>query len=203
MRKVALTIVAMSLLGASCAMANSIVWGVQSVSSYTWNNHLDQGMEGSVSACSFLIQLIYAGANGVIDDIYMIDADGTGSDDVMVAFSKFGSGTIPRTDGKCEPPSYNNTYANGSKYYMRAWEGVSAGSGATPSGVQWYGNSMTFTVTGYNADPAFETEDNFFATQNLGGSSGTYAMQAVPEPSTMGLLLIGVGMVALRRMRRS
>jgi hypothetical protein len=86
---------------------------------------------------------------------------------------------------------------------MRAWEIVSAGSGSITSsgGTQatWYGNSMTFTLTGYNPDPSLESDANFYATANLGGATGPYAMQAVPEPTTVALLGLGLAIVALRR----
>jgi hypothetical protein len=203
MKKIIYTMALALLSTVGISHANSIIWGVQSTSPYTWYDHNGVAMVGNPSGSSYLIQLIYAGSS--IDSINMGDADGTGGDDVMVAFSKFGTGMFPRVDGKTEPVAYaNSTYANGSLFYMRAWEGVSAGAGATPAGVLWYGNSMTFTLSGYNVDPALESDATFFATANLGGNSGAYQMAAVvPEPATISLLLVGVSLVAFSRLRKS
>jgi hypothetical protein len=42
-----------------------------------------------------------------------------------------------------------------------------------------------------------------YGTARLETSPVTTSLQVVPEPSTIGLLLVGAGLVAFRRMRRS
>lgn len=185
---------------ASISSANNVLWGVQNTGAYQWFDHNNLAMDGTPASAAYLIQLVYAGSDG-IDPIDMGRADGSGGNDIVVAFAKFGGGFSPRVDGYVNATYANSTYVNGSLFYMRAWEGTSTNANVPPT-VQYYGNSMTFSMTGYDPDPLKWTDANFYATDNLGGSSGQYAMQSVvpiPEPSTFALLGLGAALIALRR----
>jgi hypothetical protein len=147
---------------------NQIQWGS---SLGNWFDHSGALMQaGANGGTGWLVQLVYAGSNGVIDR-----ATGSGfgvtGDDVAVAWAYFDS--VNWGQGKFIGSEYVNTLPNGSKYYFRAWEGVTAGGGQIPAAPLYHGESMLFTVTGNGDTPI---PDVFEPNVNLGGSSGPYAM---------------------------
>ncbi len=149
---------------------NQIQWGT-SVSN--WLDHTGALMQAGANGSSgWLVQLVSAGGNGLIDK-----ATGSGfgvsGDDVAVAWAYFDSANWG--SGKFVGSEYNNTLTNGSKYFIRAWEGVTSGGGQVPATPLYHGESMLFTVAG-NGDTPFP--DVFEPNVDLGGATGLYAMSS-------------------------
>jgi hypothetical protein len=147
---------------------NQIQWGASIGHWYDHNGSLMQA--GADGAAGWVVQLVFAGSNSVIDR-----ATGTGygtsGDDLVVAWAYFDSANWGQ--GQFVGSEYLNTRPNGSKYYFRAWEGVTSGGGLVPASPLYHGESMLFTVTGNGDTPI---PDTFDPAVDLGGSSGTYAM---------------------------
>lgn len=162
---------------------NQIQWGS---SLGNWFDHSGAPMQaGATSGTGWLVQLVYAGSNGVIDRATGAGFGVTG-DDVAVAWAYFDS--LNWGQGKFIGPEYMNTLPNGSKYYIRAWEGVTRGGGQVPAVPIYHGESMLFTVTGNNETPL---PDVFEPGVDLGGASGAYAMSS--DLSTTALIAVQAG----------
>ena len=147
----------------------------------------------SNTAC--LVQLIYAGTNGV-DDPANLTGTGSTSDDVVVAWTYIGAsqpaiqatsaGRFTRAGAAL---GYNNTsYANGAEFFIRAWDLPSTNfpAGAVPSG-GYYGDSPMFTVAG---NGTIQTIDQFSLTGNF-----STALQAIPEPGAVMVAVLGTGLL--------
>lgn len=156
---------------------------------------------------SGLVQLIYAGVDGVADFADNI-GDGAMDDDVVVAYTWTGFGVTlanrqlgrfnaPNTltlTTSATPPSY----ANGDMFFIRVWEdpASSVGTGFAPTTLgSFYGDSQMFTLS--NMSQPIPGIDNFYMTSDL-----TLSLQSVPEPSTMALMALGMASVGLYRRRK-
>lgn len=151
---------------------------------------------GPSDAIGYLVQLIYDAGNDGPDPVNLSDPYGVSGNDIYLSYSYCGH--LTTTQGAFSA-QYNNTNANGSAYYIRAWEGVSSLSGSglipTPGGSLYYGNSTSYYVNASGgAAPGFEdfTLQNGFMTD----------MNAVPEPATLALAFTAIGFFVIKRLRR-
>lgn len=134
------------------------------------------------------LQLIYIGTSydGFVDS-------GTGvlGDDAVVATAYVGLGAMG-ADGRFLASS-GNSYASGSQFIIRFFDTPSGtyGSGLVPTS-GYYGISGVFTTT---QDPTGTGSDTF----NISGPVTT----VVPEPTTVALMIAGLGILAGRRFLRS
>lgn len=181
----------------TAAQANEIDWGTGTNRIYDLDGltalSTNVVTKSSTNAC--LVQLVYAGLNGLADTANLT---GTGAmnDDVVVAWSYIGAsqpasqstsaGRFTRAGGTF---GYNNTnYANGSMFFIRAWDlpSTNFSAGSVPAGA-CYGNSSVFSVTGNGGTPAI---DQFTLTNNFSTS-----LQAIPEPGALMSALTGLGLL--------
>ena len=147
----AMGLAVVSLFCAGLGWANTLDWGV---TGSVWLNHAATAplysTTPAASGASWLVQLIWAGANGKIDPATLV-AGGTSGDDVVVAFKWIGSGVpaaLAQGRWQCSGANgYENPLANGAQYYIRVWEGASPGSlGLVPTHATYYGDSALYTV---------------------------------------------------------
>lgn len=118
------------------------------------------------------------------------------------------SGTTTETGGwSGDFDGANTTYANS------AVGGLSINNGyvymyifqdGTPSAGEYYARSATVgpSLTVFPGSGTPPTPDYLDMTPSGAVTLNSLTVQAVPEPSTVGLLLVGAGLVALRRFRR-
>ncbi|MFH0953343.1 MAG: hypothetical protein V1873_03335 [Verrucomicrobiota bacterium] len=151
------------------------------------------------STIGCFIQLIWVGGDGFID---LASNSGTGvtDDDQVSAYSWMGSGIFSDPNGYVSATP--DAYTNSGLYYVRAWTAPSAdfANGLVPtSATNFYGNSPTFNYT--KPDPESSVDFNFGVDGDGGGWSTT--LQAIPEPTILGLGLIGAVCLRLYRRRSS
>ena len=186
------------------ARANTLNWSVSTV----WSNHnataalysSSPAAEGS----SYLVQLIYAGLNGVDDLATNSNTTGVTGDDVVVAYKWVGFAEAPANrNGEFSVTGVNgyaNTHANGSKFYIRAWEGTSTGGNGTiplAGGLGGYfGDSALYAITNFAV--------GFPETFEAGASQPAWlSIAAIPEVGTgASVFAILMGMAGYHRLRR-
>ncbi len=140
---------------------------------------------GADDTVGSLVQLVYAGLDGIIDAAVGSNVYGVSNDDTIAAYAWIGRLVPPAfRPGRFIGPDYDNYRPNGSKYYVRTWEGVSrsSGTGQIPLAPSFYGDSGLFTVTGNTEPPGFE---EFFVTTPFSTTS-----LVVPEPATFAFFAI-------------
>ena len=209
----------MMMVGVSQAL-NQVQWGTVDGQIY---NHTGVGgtlLNAPITNASqigasktALIQLIYAGANGVINVATNPVTLGTLTggvtvDDQVVAWSYVGQGyeAVPNfAAGNFTGSAYTNSLANGAAYYMRAWElpTGSVGTGYIPTNnasVYYYGNSELFYISG---NGTIKNVDNFYTTTDFATTS-SISVTSIPEPGSLQLLVfLGSAFAMRRRMRKS
>ena len=197
MRGLGLLGLALALSGV--AQANQLSWYV---TAGAWSNHNDSALLYSSnpqsSNNSYLVQLVYAGLNGVADAATEGNSTGVTVDDVVVAYSWIGFG-VPNTlrSGHVQMSgvnAYNNPYTTNSMFFIRAWEAPeSAAGGSIPQGQSYYGDSFLYAIT------SLVNPENFEA----GTAQPTWHAMAIPEASTGACVFaLLMGMAGYRRLRR-
>ncbi len=181
------------------AVANEIDWGTGANRIYDFDGvtalSTNVGIKTSNTAC--LVQLVYAGINGLADTANLTST-GSMSDDVVVAWTYIGASqpasqaTAAGRFTRFNPLGYNNSsYPNDSKFFIRAWDLPSPDfpSGAVPAGA-YYGNSQMFIVSNnVTAGP----DDQFTMT-----TSFSTTLLPIPEPAAALAILTGVGLLIIR-----
>lgn len=143
------------------------------------------------------VQLIWAGADDQID-IAALSGDGTTDDDDVVDTTWVGGGLFGGPAGRYTYPS-TVTADNPGYYYVRFWTAPSAdySSGLIPtSSTNFYGNTALWSNPGTEPPSAADVFNNI----PNGGISATLVASAIPEPTLLGLGL--VGLLTLRMYRR-
>lgn len=151
------------------------------------------------SSIGCFVQLIWAGADNAIDAAV---ASGTGvtDDDQVHATTWIGGNILGGPAGRYNGGSTFTTDSNGF-YYVRFWTAPSAdfANGLVPtSTTNFYGNTALWSNPG--TEPP-GTADQFNNIPN-GGISATLTASAIPEPTIVGLGLIGLMTLRLYRRRK-
>jgi len=145
------------------------------------------------------VQLIWAGADDQID-LAVLSGTGVTDDDQVVDTAYVGQGILGGPAGRYNGGTYTDNIA-GDYYYVRFWTAPSANfaSGLVPtSGTNFYGNTALWLDPG-NEPPS--ATDEFNSIPN-GGISATLTASAIPEPTIVGLGLIGLMTLRLYRRRK-
>ena len=105
-------------------------------------------------------------------------------------------------DSTMPPSGYDNSYAGGAAINSGYIFARVFGSSTVSASTKYYqSTAVAPTLLTYSAlDPSSIINYNISSNPN---TSANLSMVTVPEPSTVGLLLLGAGLVALRRMRRA
>lgn len=151
------------------------------------------------SSIGCFVQLIWAGADNTIDSAI---ASGTGvtDDDVVEATTWVGGNIIGGASGRY---TYSTTVTadDPGYYYIRFWTAPSANyaSGLVPtSTTNFYGNTALWSNPGTEPPGATDIFNNI----PNGGVSATLTASAIPEPTIVGLGLIGLMTLRLYRRRK-
>ena len=158
--------------------------------------------DGVAATQDVLWQLIYAGDDGSIDPVNIDNPGYVGGDD-QVIFTRtvlaggsgdydeflFGTASTPSTNG--------NSYAVGGQLYMRVF-----GSTSPVLHDYYYNSALTPFV---EKNPIDDAPQIFNGNSTFGDSGDALNIEiiAVPEPSTVALMLAGLAMVGYRRFRRA
>ncbi len=190
--KKAILILAFSVLGFEVATANPLSWGVGIQNGIKDSGGVALTNVGAADGTTALVQLIYAGTDGLVDVANQIGTGQTGDDEV-IAYSWIGYSTpYAGAFQMFGEDAANNTKEDGSIYYIRAWEGASpsVGTGFVPQGATFYGNSGTYTIT-----------DNTSGNPEAFSAGGFSTNVAIPEPSVIAFIgVFGGGMLIARRL---
>ncbi len=186
-----ITVSVLSVPGASYAAA-TLNWGCGSPY-YAYQSDGSTLVNGDASsAVAGFVQLIYVGADGY--DGFSPVGSGAVGNDAVVDTTWVGNGVMSYPDGRFLD-TYSSSYAIGSKFVIRFFDSASPdyAGGLVPASGN-YGLSQIYTTT---ADPAGGGQEDFFFTSNVSATT------PVPEPSTVALMLAGLGILAGRRFLRS
>lgn len=151
------------------------------------------------SAVGCFVQLIWAGTDDTINGA-VLSGTGVSGDDQVVGTTWVGAGFIGGPAGRFTGGTYTDNIP-GDYYYVRFWTAPSTnyGAGEIPlSSSNYYGNTALWQ------DPGSETPsppDSFNSIPN-GGISATLQASAIPEPTIVGLGLIGLLTLRLYRRRK-
>ena len=186
MKKMALVALVVTL-GASLAMAEvGVSWR---------SNHGFFGHDGSTALLngggSALAQLIFCGANGVIDLPDVADPNYVGGDDQW--WSSFTLTASPW--GDFSAGTYTQTFVAG-YYYVRVFD---VGSASGPTQGMWYFNGYTTNTT--DMTPPYTPIDyNIDVTTGAFGETlNQNSYEAIPEPATWAFMGLGALVMFLRR----
>ena len=190
------SIIVFVLLGGLGVQANILQWGTGAGVKIGDSSGIALLNTGAADGVTALVQLVYAGSDGSINEATMLTLNGVTGDDVVVSYAWIGRNLppVPQVVGEFVGVEAENSYANGSLYYIRAWESVSAlaGTGNIPSINDSYGDSITYSITqNTSGNPDVFLLDTGFNTNQT----------AIPEPAVAGLIgIFGAGMIFVRRL---
>ena len=150
-----------------------------------------------------LWQLVLAGGNNTPD---IVDASNVANgyvsgDDIVLAFRTTVAGgdlifdqQLYNWNETAVPAFESSTLYNGTNVYIRVFQDT------TPTIGEYYYNSPTVAALDRTAQPPQGVDGNNSMTQ---GDALDIEIIAVPEPSTVALMLAGLAMVGYRRFRRA
>ena len=189
-----LAVVIMSIAFSRSSEAALLSWGTSTGRLYDslGTTILDGDRNTTGQTTTGFIQLIYLGANGSYDGF---TAAGTGvlGDDLVVQTAWVGKGA-PALGGSPDgyvSESLNHSYAIGSGFVIRFFDTPTAN----------YASGDVPTTGNYGVyDPGFTTQSPVADT--LAITSNQNAWQAVPEPGTVTLMVVGVASLSISSLRR-
>jgi len=206
--KKAVIFLSLTVMASCVALATpTMQWGITSVTSpgSDLGNLNGSALAGSQTdpLVGCYIQLLWSGANGVADAINLSNLDGHGNDDVVVAKGYVGFGTGFNTiqgyffSGATLAANTASYVVGVDSFFIRTWNAP-----ATSTGAYNAGNAPLGTATYYGNSGTHVLADNpTFDKWTLSSGFDT-TIAIVPEPSSMALLIVGAGMVAMSRFRR-
>lgn len=200
MFKTIVAVCAVVVLVPFVAMADGIQWAANA----NWLNYADGStpLIGDVSSSvGCFAQLLWVGANGVIDSAYADGADGTGTTDDLVVDTIWVGYGVGGDDGYFSGTSIaeGGDIVEGRVYFGRVWNAPSPSysdpNGTVPSGaLVRYQNSATWTYP--STQPTFDD----FDIAGAGNLNTTLTPLAIPEPGV--LALVALGLIGLRLTRK-
>ena len=164
---------------------------------YNGGSVLVDGDASSSVGC--FVQLIWAGVDNTINGAVLGGTGVTGDDEVH-ATTWVGNNVFLNADGRYSSPS-TFTADSAGYYYIRFWTAPASdyASGLVPtSGTNFYGNTALWSNPGTEPPGG---ADAFNSIPN-GGISATLTAAAIPEPTIVGLGLIGLMTLRLYRRRK-
>jgi hypothetical protein len=194
--KISILFIVFAMSVSSVFAAVTVTWGTDVGKLALQSNGITPLAAGTSSTAGFC-QLIFIGAayEGLASS-----GDGHVGDDFIVQTTWIGTGAMAAAGTMLG--SYNNTtYGIGSQFVIRFFDTPSPTYGTSPNGLVPltgnYGLSQIFTIS---KDPTGAPDTETFLFN--GNKSATTAVVAVPEPSTVALMLAGLGVLGFSRMRR-
>jgi len=154
---------------------------------------------GVAATQAVIWQLIWTGTDNAIGIVDVNNsANGYVSDnDVVLATRNVAANDPTYTEWVYGGAGHFPLFASGTTYVGSFYQRIL--SDTTPAVGEWYYNSPKVTAINWaSGDPDQSIDGN-----SVSGIGDAMNVQIVPEPSSMALLAIGLGVVALRRMRRS
>lgn len=194
MKKISLILLPLFLIATSGIASVTVSWGTSGTTFAFDSTGLTKLPATGSSSTAGFCQLLWI---GTAYDGFSGTGVGTMGDDVVVATSYLGTGAMSAagTIGG----SFNNTsYAIGSQFIIRFFDSPTSnygsGTSATVPSSGYYGLSQVIV----SAKDPFGTPDseNFYFNANYS------ATIAVPEPSTVLLMVAGLGVLGFRRFRK-
>jgi len=193
--KTAVCMVAAVVFSAASVMANvTVTWGSGGVA----GSDVFQSNGSTPILAGSLVQLIYLGGDGLYNG-FTDSGSGVLGDDVVVSSATVGTGIMGSPAGQWLG-SYSNPNAAGTPYIMVFFTDPAVSGNVPTTGN--YGKTGVFTTTGDPTQPG-ATETVTFGNHGLAASYVASTAVAVPEPSTVILMLTGLGLICGRRFRRS
>ena len=192
MKRLLAVIIVSVLASSGFVHANGIEWNCAA----NWRNYsngvtqLVGGTDGSVGC---FVQLLWVGANGIIDSA-VNSGNGVGSsDDVVLDWNYVGYG-LEGADGmfNAKQLTEGGNIVSNRDYFIRVWSAPASdfASGYVPtSSTNMYGNSSVWTYP--SSSPSYDTFDG----TALADINTT--LTAVPEPAMFGLAIVGLLSVRL------
>lgn len=162
---------------------------------------------GVAAVNSVIWQLVYAGSDNIANAVNLANS-GTGwngGDDIVLASRTTPAGGDASFDEwlfNANPgslsPTENASYTSGF-VFVRVFQS------AAPAGGEWYYNSPTLALQNIDLTDPSRVAQNLDANPLSGDAQGNALNQqiaVVPEPSTIMFAALGLGLVAIRRVRK-
>ena len=198
-KKLLVVVMAMAVAMPFVAMADGISWSADA----NWLNYADDStpLAGHISDSSVgcFVQLLWVGANGLVDSAYADGGDGTWTtDDLVIQTGWVGYGVGENGYFNAFEITEGGDVVEGRTYFARVWNAPSADyvGGDVPTGAAVrYVNSPTWVYP--STSPTFDDFD-IAAAGNL---ATTQTPLAIPEPGILALVALGVLGIRFARKR--
>ena len=192
LKKISVVVASLIMVSSVSFAVDTIAWGATP----TFRAYASDGITllpgSALSSVGGFVQLLYLGTDGLYNG-FINSGTGVAGDDSVVQTTWVGTSAMNAAGQFFS--NYSASTALGSGYQIRFFDTASPNyaGGALPA-TGYYGLSQKFTQTG---DPDVGGSDTFNFNQNYSAN-----IAVVPEPSTVALMLAGLGVLGFARMRR-